>query len=161
MVLAARGGSGTAVVTPLVLASAAVAATYVGAPSDGVPDILEAAAATALGVADCGTVGGKALNSFDQSDADRELSAVTIRWLTEAKLAHGPLKDHEAERRMLWRWLAERMKEADMRNKDAVALIPIIIGLYWSPTIDDVVGHWVSKTRVAKLMRAIGPTPPA
>jgi hypothetical protein len=55
-------------------------------------------------------------------------------WLEEAICFFGRLEDTPADRQVLRKWLGAQMKAGDVRTKDAVDWIPMVVELYFLPT---------------------------
>lgn len=147
-----------AILPVTVAAVAAVGAMQV--PSQVVPDEVEACVADMAGVADCTTVGGRSAEEH-LSHRNRELSRAAVEWIMRAKLHFGELKDTAADRICAKRWLAEEMKKADMRDKDACGLIPVVVEMLFVPTADDVFASKIKRSRVARTMKLLAETPSA
>lgn len=113
-----------------------------------------------VGVGDTTTIGkAKACDKLDV--VDKELTQGVLKWLNAAKVHFGELRDTAADRICLKRWLGEKMKAADMRDKDALGLIPVVVELMFVPTIDDALAAQVKRSRVAATMKACCPRPAA
>lgn len=59
------------------------------------------------------------------------------KWYMECILHFGRLDDTPADRQVLHKWLGGQMKAADVRITDAVSWIPIIVELYYLPTVGE------------------------
>lgn len=68
------------------------------------------------------------------------------RWLDSAILKFGRMNDTPADRRVLRLWLAEEMKKADMRDRDAVRLIPLIVEFMFIPGVEDLMAKLVRES---------------
>lgn len=117
------------------------------------PELFEGMAAEALGVAECTKVGGVAVNNDPETQV---VTAATRAWVRKVKLHFGEVKDTPAEQICVKRWLAEKMKEADMRDSDARGLIPVVAFLATVPDVDDVAAQCVRNSAVVRNMRVLG-----
>lgn len=155
----ALGVSGGPRVAGLAVAALAASAAYCSEPMQVVDDFIEAGVADMVGVGECTTIGSTKAEALLNDDT-KKLSKSTVEWVMRAKLHFGELKDSAADRICAKRWLAEEMKKADMRDKDACGLIPVVVEMLFIPTSDDVFAAKVRKSRVATLMRHLaGPKP--
>lgn len=68
------------------------------------------------------------------------------RWLDTAILKFGRMNDTPADRRVLRLWLAEEMKRADMRDADAVRLIPTVVEFMFIPGIEEFMAKMVRES---------------
>jgi hypothetical protein len=68
------------------------------------------------------------------------------RWLDTAILKFGRMSDTPADRRVLRLWLAEEMKRADMRDADAVRLIPTVVEFMFIPGIEEFMAKMVRES---------------
>ncbi|APG76261.1 hypothetical protein 1 [Changjiang tombus-like virus 6] len=76
----------------------------------------------------------------DDNAAEGARTAVTrvVReWLNKAILRFGRMEDTPADRRVLRLWLGDEMKKADMRDKDAVAIIPTVVEFMFVPGMEE------------------------
>lgn len=154
MALVASGKSQRAGVAVLASAAAALA---ISRPLQTVSDKMEAYVAEMVGAGDCTTIGGvRADQQLDEED--KALSRAAVDWIQRAKLHFGELRDSAADRICAKRWLAEEMKKADMRNKDACGLIPIVVEMLFVPTTDEVLAAKLRRSRVAGAMRLLAGT---
>jgi hypothetical protein len=152
----AVAASGTLAAVGLVAAVGAATASLTKKPHDPVPDKVEAYVADMLGVSDSVRFDGK-LAEEHLDEVDRGLTQSAVKWVHELKMHFGELKDTSADRIVAKRWLAEQMKAADMRTKDAVALIPTVVELMFLPTLDELLAVMVRRSRVGGLMKALCP----
>jgi len=82
----------------------------------------------------------------------------TIReWVERAKLRFGGSQDTAADRRVIRMWLADEMKQADMRTSDAVRLIPVVLEMVFLPGAGDIEAASVKQSRTAALLLAACP----
>lgn len=113
-------------------------------------DEMEALAADLVGAGDATTIGS---NLAETLNPDKALTASAIKWIHKAKLHFGELKDTAADRICAKRWLAEAMKAADMRDVDAVCLIPLVVEMLFVPSVEEVFAHRLRHSRVAGVMK--------
>lgn len=147
-------GFGSSRLAGPVVCAATAAALAVSQPLQVVSDDMEAYVAEMVGAGDSTTIGST--RAEDRLDAvDRQLTTAAVEWIQRAKLHFGELRDTAADRICAKRWLAEEMKKADMRNKDACGLIPIVVEMLFVPTIDDVLAAKLRRSRVAGAMRSL------
>lgn len=150
-------GSGGSRVAGVVACATAAVAVSASQPLQAVTDDMEAYVAEMVGAGDCTTIGSRPAEDL-LDGVDRQLTASAVEWIRKAKLHFGELKDTAADRICAKRWLAEEMKKADMRDKDACGLIPIVVEMLFVPTIDEVLAAKLRRSRVAGVMRAmVGP----
>lgn len=116
---------------------------------------MEAYAASVLGVADVTTVSGVLVDKI-LDDGDRLLTRSVRQWVRKAKLHFGEVKDTRADQLCVKKWLAEQMKEADMRDKEARGLIPVVAFLSTVPDSDDAVANFMRHSGVVSIMRILG-----
>lgn len=135
----------------LLVAVLAAIALAMADPAIGVTDEIEELAANAMGVSEFVTVGGARL----QCEGAKFTGRVIHDWVCKAKLHFGDLKDTPADRTVVKRWLAEQMKAADMRDKDAIALVPVVTELVWVPLESDVVAARVKRSKVVAAMKML------
>lgn len=150
-------GTGGKLVSVAAGTVAGVALCQWAKPPEGLtPDVMEAAVADVVQVADVTTISGQQAEAHLDSEW-RELTSAARKWLMKATLHFGEMRDTPADRIVLKRWLAEQMKKEDMRDKDACRLIPTVVELMFVPTIDEVLAHAIRRSRVACAMRVLAP----
>lgn len=88
---------------------------------------------------------------------DQAVSRVVREWVEKLKLRFGGLQDTPADRRVAKMWLADEMRQNDMRTKDAVRLIPIVVELALLPNQGDIIAKNLRGTRTAELLRSVCP----
>jgi hypothetical protein len=84
---------------------------------------------------------------------DIKLSAATEKWLHRAILKFGRLQDTPADRRVLRLWLGGEMEKADMRHKDAVSLIPLVVEMMFIPGVEELVAARIRKSVLATMLK--------
>lgn len=119
-----------------------------------VPDEVEACVADMVGAGESTTIGGIPAVQL-LSEGNRTLTKSAVEWTQRAKLHFGVLQDTTADRICARRWLAEEMKKADMRDRDACGLIPVVVEMLLIPTVDDIFAQKIRHSRVAKAMHAL------
>lgn len=77
------------------------------------------------------------------------------RWLDASILKFGRMNDTPADRRVLRLWLAEEMKKADMRDFDAVRLIPTVVEFMFIPGAEELMAKMVRDSCAASALRAM------
>lgn len=132
----------------------AATAQHCAAPVQTVDDHLEAYVAEMAGAADCTQLGNHSATEW-LDDVDKLLTNAAVEWIQRARLHFGELKDTSADRICAKRWLAEKMKEADMRDKDACGLIPIVVEMLFIPSINEILAAKLKKSRVAGALKAM------
>lgn len=132
---------------------AVLATSLLAPPRERLNEWTEALACAAMGLKKTAVVAGRRCEDIIGERGLRRAKAVR-RWVREAKLEFGELKDREADRIVLKRWLGERMRAADMRTKDAVQLIPLVVETFMLPTKEEVEAAAVGVSAAAGLMRA-------
>lgn len=156
----AVAASGNARLAGIVGAAAAAAGLAVSRPMLHVTDKMEAYVAEMVGAGDSTTIGGTVAEDL-LDDQDRILTRSAVEWIQRARLHFGELRDTAADRICAKRWLAEEMKKADMRDKDACGLIPVVVEMLFVPTIDDVLAARLRRARTAGVMRSLVGSSPA
>lgn len=94
-----------------------------------------------------------------QAEADgpiAEYGRGVTRWLEECILHFGRLDDTAADRQVLHKWLGGQMKAADVRNGDAVSWIPIILKLYFLPTVGELFANRLEASAAFAVIKAAG-----
>lgn len=91
-------------------------------------------------------------------DARAAVSKVVREWVHKCILRFGRMDDTPADRRVLRLWLAEEMKKADMRDKDAVALIPTVIEFMYIPGQEELVALEIRSTMMKKAITTVLPS---
>lgn len=92
-----------------------------------------------------------------RSVTDANTSRVIREWVEKLKLRFGSLQDTPADRRVAKMWLADEMRQSDMRTKDAVRLIPIVVELGLLPNQGDIIARNLRYTRTADILRGVCP----
>lgn len=114
----------------------------------------EAMAARALGFGNETTIGGRSVEQVGGT-SQKALSASVRSWVQRTKLHFGTVGSKQAEIVCVSRWLAEQMKEADMRDKDARRLIPLVARLAGVPDADDIFAKAVMQSAAVELARVL------
>lgn len=121
------------------------------------PAMVEQVAAHVLGVDDVTTINGVVAEVEVEKDADlKEISAGLRKWVQKTKLHFGEVRDTPADQLCVKKWLAEQMKEADVRDKDARGMIPMVAFLATVPDSDDAVAANLRYSAVVRNMRIFG-----
>jgi hypothetical protein len=94
------------------------------------------------------------------SDVDAMQPRVIRQWLNHSLLKFGRMVDTAADRRVLRLWLAEEMKKKDMRDADAVWIIPTVVELMFIPGAEELFADEVRNSLTAGLLRDMLPRPP-
>lgn len=129
-----------------------------GAPDLGTPLLLERQAIHLLDMQGITKVDGS--DVVAGSPEEREMQALVTRpvreWFEQAYLRFGPLTDTQADRRILHLWLADEMKRATVRNKDAMLWIPLVVELMFIPTLESVYASMIARSGTARILKAMG-----
>nr|WRQ65076.1 hypothetical protein [Tolivirales sp.] len=142
-------------VATLASAAACVQISSRGTPLDTAPtERHEAVVAEVCQVEHMVMVDGRAI----RPTGDSFCTPVVQEWVHKLQLHFGGLQDTAADRRVARMWLADEMKTADMRNKDAVRLIPVVIELAFLPQLGDIIAKSLAATKTAAMLKAICPT---
>lgn len=94
-----------------------------------------------------------------QPEADGPIAVYgrgVTRWLEECILHFGRLDDTAADRQVLHKWLGGQMKAGDVRNSDAVSWIPIVIKLYYLPTVGELFAKRLEASAAYAVIKAAG-----
>lgn len=82
------------------------------------------------------------------------------RWLDAAILKFGRMNDTPADRRVLRLWLAEEMKRNDMRDADAVRLIPTVVEFMFIPGVEELLAKLVRDSCAKQLLKDLAGNQP-
>lgn len=80
---------------------------------------------------------------------------VIMEWVHRLQLRFGGLQDTPADRRVARMWLADEMRTSDVRNADAVRLIPIVLELSFVPSQGDIIAKTLAATKTAAMLKAV------
>lgn len=165
--LAARGEGTAATIGVVAAASLGAVALCVRPPllfNDGIEKLV--AGASGVAVATHGGAGGGWVSSVQRPERDGGSGEdvmqprVIRQWLNHGLLKFGRLADTPADRRVLRLWLAEEMKKKDMRDADAVWIIPTVVELMFIPGAEELFADEVRNSLTATLLRDMLPRPP-
>lgn len=77
------------------------------------------------------------------------------KWFELCYLQFGRCLDTPAERRIMFRWMAEEMKAQTVRVKDAMAWIPLVVEMMFVPTVDEIYASMVARSGTAVALKAM------
>lgn len=123
------------------------------------PEVDELAAA----VLDSGvvTINGKPAGPNSAHAALLERTGLPVRlaseWHYRARLNFGRLDQTEADKKCLQRWLGDKIhaEHPDMRTKDKVAMIDLILALYWVPRDSEIIAEMAANSGPAVILRSM------